>query len=278
MGTLQVAQPVMPHRLAKDLTGIHHHNRCRDRLEEQIRGEEEDNPRVARHESRVGEAITGMPQPVSGKRPQILHGYESKRPSGVPDSCRVFARLDVEAYCFQTTMPGGPGWSTVWHRVTRNHANNAIIESGSHDDRPSIRDPQWSITTQDGHCDRTVVRTRAAPPTPGTASASASGMRRPREPEPHGEKREHDEQHEPAGSPTAKARVDRDKKRKAEGEHEDEAERTRDIQSIEMALESLILEDRERVLSSINPEKPVCEEKIPLPEEMAEEAQDWWLL
>ena len=86
----------------------------------------------------------------------------------------------------------------------------------------------------------------AAPPTPGTASASASGIRRPREPEPHGEKREHEEQHEPAGSPTAKARVDRDKKRKAEGEHEDEAERTRDIQSIEMALESLILEDRER--------------------------------
>ena len=42
-----------------------------------------------------------------------------------------------------------------------------------------------------------------------------------------------------------------------------------------MALESLILEDRERVLSS-SPEKPVCEEKIPLPEEMAEEAKDWW--
>ena len=42
-----------------------------------------------------------------------------------------------------------------------------------------------------------------------------------------------------------------------------------------MALESLILEDRERVLSSIGPEKPVCEEKIPLPEEMAEEAKDW---
>ena len=33
---------------------------------------------------------------------------------------------------------------------------------------------------------------------------------------------------------------------------------------------------RERVLSSIDPEKPVCEEKIPLPEEMAEEAKDWW--
>ena len=43
-----------------------------------------------------------------------------------------------------------------------------------------------------------------------------------------------------------------------------------------MALESLILEDRERVLSSIDPEKPVCEEKIPLPEEMAEETRDWW--
>ena len=27
---------------------------------------------------------------------------------------------------------------------------------------------------------------------------------------------------------------------------------------------------------SIDPEKPVCEEKIPLPEEMAEEAKDWW--
>ena len=65
---------------------------------------------------------------------------------------------------------------------------------------------------------------------------------------------EREEQHEPA---------------------EDEAERTRDIQGIEMALESLILEDGERVLSSIDPEKPVCEDQIPLPEEMAEEARDW---
>ena len=263
-------------QIGKRSTGIHHTNRCRDRLEESIRGEEEENPRVARHESRVGEAITGMPQPVSGKRPQILHGYESKRPSGVPDSCRVFARLDVEAYCFQTTMPGGPDWSTVWHRVTRNHANNAIIESGvmTTDLPPEILNGalphKMDIVTELWY------EPEAAPPTLGTASASASGIRRPREPEPHGEKREHEEQHEPAGSPTAKARVDRDKKRKAEGEHEDEAERTRDIQSIEMALESLILEDRERVLSSIDPEKPVCEEKIPLPEEMAEEARDWW--
>ena len=228
-------------QIGKRSTGIHHTNRCRDRLEESIRGEEEENPRVARHESRVGEAITGTPQPVSGKRPQILHGYESKRPSGVPDSCRVFARLDVEAYCFQTTMPGGPDWSTVWHRVTRNHANNAIIESGvmTTDLPPEILNGalphKMDIVTELWY------EPEAAPPTPGTASASASGIRRPREPEPHGEKREHEEQHESAGSPTAKARVDRDKKRKAEGEHEDEAERTRDIQSIEMALRDVFL-------------------------------------
>ena len=67
-------------QIGKRTSGIQHTNRCRDRLEEHIRGEEEENPRVARHESRVGEAVTGMPQPVSGKRPQILHGYESKRP------------------------------------------------------------------------------------------------------------------------------------------------------------------------------------------------------
>ena len=30
------------------------------------------------------------------------------------------------------------------------------------------------------------------------------------------------------------------------------------------------------MLSSIDPEKPVCEGKTPLPEEMAEEARDWW--
>ena len=185
-------------------------------------------------------------QPVSGKRPQILHGYESKRPSRVPGSCRVFARLDVEAHCFQAAMPGGPDWSTVWHRVTRNHANNAIIESGgmTTDLPPEILNGalprKMDIVTELWY------EPKAAPPTPGTASASASGIRRPREPEPHGEKREHEEQHEPAGSPAAKARVDRDKKRKAEGEHEDGAERTRDTQSIEMALESLILEDRER--------------------------------
>ena len=87
--------------------------------------------------------------------------------------------------------------------------------------------------------------------------------------------REHEEQHEPAGSPTAKARTDRDKKRQAEGKHEDEAKKTREIQSIEIALENPILEDRERVLSGIGPEKPVSEEKIPLPEEMEEEARDW---
>ena len=80
----------------------------------------------------------------------------------------------------------------------------------------------------------------AAPPTPGAASASASGIRRPREPEPHGEKREREAQREPAGSPAAKARIDRGKNRKAVGgEREDEAERTRDTQSVEMALESL---------------------------------------
>ena len=252
-------------QIGKRTSGIQHTNRCRDRLEEHIRGEEEENPRVARHESRVGEAVTGMPQPVSGKRPQILHGYESKRPSGVPDSC-------VEAHCFQSTMPGGPDWSTVWHRVTRNHANNAIIESGdmTTDLPPEILNGalphKMDIVTELWYEPAT------APPT-GTASASASGIRRPCEPEPHGEKREHEAQREPAGSPTAKARVDRDKKRKAEGEHEDEAERTRDIQSIEVALRSLILEDRERVVSSIEPDKPVCEEKIPLPEDMAEEAK-----
>ena len=38
-----------------------------------------------------------------------------------------------------------------------------------------------------------------------------------------------------------------------------------------MALESLILEGRERVPPSVNPENPVCGEKIPPPEEMAEE-------
>ena len=57
-------------QIGKRTSGIQHTNRCRDRLEEHIRGEEEENPRVARHESRVGEAVTGMPKPVSGKRPQ----------------------------------------------------------------------------------------------------------------------------------------------------------------------------------------------------------------
>ena len=47
-------------------------------------------------------------------------------------------------------MPGGPDWSTVWHQVTRNHANNAIIENGvmTTDLPPEIL-----------NSDRTVVRT-----------------------------------------------------------------------------------------------------------------------
>ena len=174
-------------------------------------------------------------------------------------------------------MPGGPDWSTVWHRVTRNHANNAIIESGvmTTDLPPEILNAalphKMDIVTE------LCYEPAAAPPTPGTASASASRIRRPREPEPHGEKRDNMKNNmNQQDHQQQNARVDRDKKRKAEGEHEDEAERTRDVQSIELALESLILEDRERVLSSIDPEKPVCEGKNPLPEEMAEEAKDWW--
>lgn len=48
MVSQQGAQRVMPDRLAK----------------EQIRGEEEENPTVPGRESRIGEAITSLPQPV----------------------------------------------------------------------------------------------------------------------------------------------------------------------------------------------------------------------
>ena len=78
MGTQQVAQLVTPHRLAKEL-------------------------QAPNTPTDVKKAVTGMPQPISGKRPQILHGYESESHKN--------------------------DWSTVWHRVTRQNANNAIIES-----------------------------------------------------------------------------------------------------------------------------------------------------
>ena len=38
-------------QIGKRTSGIQRTNRCRDRLEEHIRGEEEENPRVARYES-----------------------------------------------------------------------------------------------------------------------------------------------------------------------------------------------------------------------------------
>ena len=38
----------------------------------------------------------------------------------------------------------------------------------------------------------------------------------------------------------------------------------------------MILESREEFLATIDPEMPVCEETIPLPDDMADEAMTWW--
>ena len=185
---------------------------------------------VARHESRVGEALTGLPQPISAKLPRVLRGYKSDRPRGIPSTCKGFARLDEGAFCFQTTLPEGPDWERVWHRVTRNHHNNEIIESGI---MVGVTDPsilnaqlphEMDIVTELWYIDPDVNL--------GGEQASGSGSRRrPREEDPQGQKRISGEPHE-SESPTLRARTSQasSAKRKAEGEHEaEEAARTRDL-------------------------------------------------
>ena len=130
-----------------------------------------------------------------------------------------------------TTLPEGPDWERVWHRVTRNHHNYETIETsgimiGVTD--PSILNAplphEMDIVTELWYEDPDVNL--------GREQASGSGSRRrAREEEPQGRKRISEE---PPGSesPTSRARTSRatSAKRKAEGEHEaEEAARTRDL-------------------------------------------------
>ena len=207
-------------QLAKRTSGIQHTQKCRERVEQKIR-DEEGNPRVVRHESRVGEALTGLPQPITAKLPRVLRGYKSDRPRGIPSTCKVFATLDEGAICFQTTLPEGPDWERVWHRVIRNHRNNEIIESGR---MVGVADlilnaplpHEMDIVTELWYEDPGVNL--------GGEQASGSGSRRrAREEDPQGQKRIPEEPHE-AESPTSRARTSQatSAKRKAEGEHEAE--------------------------------------------------------
>ena len=52
---------------------------------------EEGNLRVAQHTAKADAEITGQKQEVSEEGTEILYGYSSERPQGVPQEFKVFA-------------------------------------------------------------------------------------------------------------------------------------------------------------------------------------------
>ena len=115
-------------RIGKRGTGVHHTPACRERMERLLQAEE-GNLRVAQHTAKVDSEITGQKQEVSEEGTQILYGYSSERPQGVPQGFKVFARLDKNARYLKGTMPEGPNWDNVWWRVTRDFKTGDIIKS-----------------------------------------------------------------------------------------------------------------------------------------------------
>lgn len=89
--------------------------------------EEPGNLRVAQHDARKAEDITGEEE-VSEESPTILYGYTADRPSGVPHDFKVFARLGKQTSFMKGTLPEGPPWEHVWWRGAREHPSKDIIE------------------------------------------------------------------------------------------------------------------------------------------------------
>ena len=116
-------------QIGRRSTGVHHNDICRERIEKCFR-QEEDNPRVVRFEARQEEEATGLPQTVGVYQFQRYSmAIMGKRPYGLPDTCRVWAREDEDAINFKTTLAEGPEWKDVIWRVTRKKSNDQIISS-----------------------------------------------------------------------------------------------------------------------------------------------------
>lgn len=305
-------------RMNKRSSGVQHLPACRERMERHLKSEE-GNFRVAQHEARADEQVTGQKEEASEERPKILYGYSSERPQGVPNSFKVFARLDKGATFLKGTLPEGPTWDTVWWRVTRDSDTKAIIASepidvnmGEDVVHAPLIEPTNIITelwySETGATSPSLPSGLGTSPVPtpkpssGEASSSpsipssgtgvtggSSSSKRPgletggdspskrRElPDPKGQKRPM----EPGGaeerskdSRTGSAQASKGTKRPPEDQ---------DIdlligKDVDQCLDALLHRDRARYLQSIEgQEEPVCEEKIPLPEELEDTAQQWW--
>ena len=77
-------------RIGNRSTGVQHTPMCRERMERLLQSEE-GNLRVAQHTAKADAEITGQKQEVSEEGTEILYGYSSERPQGVPQEFKVFA-------------------------------------------------------------------------------------------------------------------------------------------------------------------------------------------
>ena len=271
-------------QIGRRSTGVHHTQLCRDRIEECLR-QEEDNPRVVRFEARQEEEATGLPQTAGVSVPKILYGYQSDKPYEIPDSCRVWAREDADAINFKTTLAEGPEWKDVVWRVTRKKSNNQIISSRAID--PQGEGSEWNMPLPSK---QTIVTELWYNPRKIDESTSTSSKRSSEisEQDPQAKRLEIEPRQgqkrpaQPGGesqpsreSRAASAQASHGVKRQAEDV--DDSERIRDLPDVEKDLSALIDEHRELYLESIEgQDEPVCEEKIPLPPELHDEASTWW--
>ena len=243
---------------------------------------------------------------MSEEGTKILYGYSSERPQGVPQGFKVFARLDRNARYLKGTMPEGPSWDNVWWRVTREFKTGDMIKSEPIDpnlgedviNAPLIDDTDivtelWYSATgesapslptagtpgpvvQDPTADLVGVGASASP-----ASAKRAGGEQEERSHKRLEMSPTKGQKRPAdsGGETSKAKDSRAASAQASKgtKRPPENERPDDMDDIDQCLMNLIMEDRERYLQSIEgEEEPVCEETIPLPPELEDEAATWY--
>ena len=295
-------------RIGERSRGVHHTPACRERMERLLQAEE-GNLRVAQRTAKVDSEITGQKQEVSEEGTKILYGYPSERPQGVPQGFKVFARLDRNARYLKGTMPEGPSWDNVWWRVTRDFKTRDTIKSEPMDpnfgedvinarlidDTDIVTELWYSSTGESAPSSPTgpivgqgpaIANQSPAGPAEGVgttaASASSASSKRAgceQEERAHkrlemsptkGQKRPAD-----SGGETSKAKDSRAVSAQASKgtKRPPENERPDDMDDIDQCLMNLIMEDRERYLQSTEgEEEPVCEETIPLPPELEDEA------
>ena len=301
-------------RIGKRSTGVHHTPACRERMERLLHAEE-GNLRVAQHTAKTDAEITGQKQEVSEEGTKILYGYSSERPQGVPQDFKVFARLDKQGRYMKGTLPEGPSWDQVWWRVTREFKTGSIIKFEPIDpslgeeivNAPLIDDMDivtelWYSPTGEvapslptagapagaAAAPAAFVSSQAAEPTTSTAGASSSSAA-------VSAKRAGGEQQEERSGKRLEMSPTKGQKRPTEPGGEtskpkdrraDSAQATKGTKrppedegpgDIDQCLMNLITEDRVKYLQSIEGEsEPVCEEKIPLPPELEDEAATWF--